>query len=198
MIMLLLIFVIWWLCFKSTYTVITFVLFCFTSTPCLSSSLLPSFIIICYYDYYYYDYYLSSYTWQRQFSVESFCVSFIVPCISSYRWVHFPRSVLFCQPHQLFFTHSFNSFCSSGLNWSKWLRYLGYKNQQFLCVKSWVKWLLYFSNRSPQPSVSVRQDMKSSASILKTWGQQFIFVKIGSKRLLYVKNWSQQFRLVMN
>ena len=32
-------------------------------------------------------------------------VCLIVPCVSSYRWVHFSRSVLFCQPHQQLFTH---------------------------------------------------------------------------------------------
>ena len=31
---------------------------------------------------------------------------FIVPCVWSYRWVHFSRTVLFCQPHQHLFTHS--------------------------------------------------------------------------------------------
>ena len=30
---------------------------------------------------------------------------FVFRCIQ-YRWVHFPRSVLFCQPHQQLFTHS--------------------------------------------------------------------------------------------
>ena len=30
----------------------------------------------------------------------------IVPCFSSYRWVHFSRAVLLCQPHQQLFTHS--------------------------------------------------------------------------------------------
>ena len=35
---------------------------------------------------------------------ESACV-FSSPCVSSYRRVHFPRSVLFCQPHQQLFTH---------------------------------------------------------------------------------------------
>ena len=39
------------------------------------------------------DYYLFSFTWRRQFSVENACVS-LFPCVSSYRWIHFPRSVL--------------------------------------------------------------------------------------------------------
>ena len=30
---------------------------------------------------------------------------FIFPRVSSYRWVHFPRYVLFCQPHQQLFTN---------------------------------------------------------------------------------------------
>ena len=29
-----------------------------------------------------------------------------VPCVSLYRWVHFSRAVLFCQPHQQLFPHS--------------------------------------------------------------------------------------------
>ena len=35
---------------------------------------------------------------------------FIVPCVyrHNYGWVHFPRSVLFCQPHQQLFTHTLN------------------------------------------------------------------------------------------
>ena len=32
-------------------------------------------------------------TWRRQFSVESACPS-LFPCVSSYRWIHFPRFVL--------------------------------------------------------------------------------------------------------
>ena len=34
-------------------------------------------------------------TWRRQFSAESACIS-LFPCVLSYRWVHFPRSVLLC------------------------------------------------------------------------------------------------------
>ena len=34
----------------------------------------------------------------------------IVLCVSSYRWVHFPRSVLFCKPQQQLFTHSLGTF----------------------------------------------------------------------------------------
>ena len=56
-----------WRLFKSTSTFLPFFFFFFTSTPCLSSSLLPSwsssFII----------FWLSSYT-RRSFSVESACV----------------------------------------------------------------------------------------------------------------------------
>ena len=33
-------------------------------------------------------------TWQRQFSVESACVS-LFPCDSSYRWIHFPKESSF-------------------------------------------------------------------------------------------------------
>ena len=51
----------WWHRFKSGYTLLTKM-----STPCLSSSLLPSSVII---------FYPSSYTWQRKFSIESACVS---------------------------------------------------------------------------------------------------------------------------
>ena len=74
------VFIIWWCRFKSAYTVLKF---CYASS-CLSSSLLPSsFIIIC----------LFSCTWWRKFSVESTCVSLFL-CVLSYRWIHFPRSVL--------------------------------------------------------------------------------------------------------
>ena len=31
--------------------------------------------------------------WRRQFSVESACIS-LFPCVTSYRWIHFPSSVL--------------------------------------------------------------------------------------------------------
>ena len=37
--------------------------------------------------------------------VESMCV-LLFSCASSHWWVHFPRPVLFCQPHQQLFTHS--------------------------------------------------------------------------------------------
>ena len=30
----------------------------------------------------------------------------LFPCVSSRWWVHLPRAVLFCQPHQQLFTHS--------------------------------------------------------------------------------------------
>ena len=33
-------------------------------------------------------------------------VYLIVHCVSSYRWVHFSRAVLFCQPYQQLFTHT--------------------------------------------------------------------------------------------
>ena len=38
---------------------------------------------------------------------------FTVPCVPSYRRVHFPRPVLFCQPHQQLFTHSLPVFLDS-------------------------------------------------------------------------------------
>ena len=62
----------------------------------MSSSLLPSFII----------FYLSSYTWWR---LCRKCLCLIVPCVSSYRWAHFSRAVLLCQPHQHLFTHSLDT-----------------------------------------------------------------------------------------
>ena len=77
-----------------------FIVFFFTLPPsCGSSSLLPSY------------YYWSSSAWCRPFSVDSACVSSL-PCVSSYRRVHFPRSVLFCPPHQQV-VHSFlpREFC---------------------------------------------------------------------------------------
>ena len=39
----------------------------------------------------------------NNFVVESTHV-LLFPCVSSHWWVHFPRSVLFCQPHQQLFT----------------------------------------------------------------------------------------------
>jgi len=68
---------------------------CFTSTPCLSSSLLPSSFIIVY---------LSS--TPDGDHVSKAIVFWMVPYVSSYRWVHFSRVVLFCQSHQQLFTHS--------------------------------------------------------------------------------------------
>ena len=59
-----------------------------------SWTLLPSSFII---------FYLSSYTWRR-LCWKRLCL--IVPCVSSMRWVHFSRAVLFCQPHQQLFTHA--------------------------------------------------------------------------------------------
>ena len=53
-----------------------------------------SFLSVFFASFFFY-YHLSSYTWWRQFSVESACVS-LFPCVSSYRWVYFPKSVLFC------------------------------------------------------------------------------------------------------
>ena len=73
----------------------------FTSAPsCLSSSLLPSSSVV----------YLSSCTRRRQFFSEAllYCC-FLVFRNSLLWWVHFPRSVLFCQPHQQLFTHSSNT-----------------------------------------------------------------------------------------
>ena len=35
----------------------------------------------------------------------------ILACVSSYRWVHFSRAVLFCQPHQQLVTHSLVVCC---------------------------------------------------------------------------------------
>ena len=42
---------------------------------------------------FFFYYYLFSYTWRRQFSVESASVS-LFSCVSSYRRIHFPRSVI--------------------------------------------------------------------------------------------------------
>ena len=58
--------------------------------------------------------------WQNRTDLEActtyttpFCrkrLCFTVPCVSSYRWVHFLGSVLFCQPHQQLFTHTSEPF----------------------------------------------------------------------------------------
>ena len=42
-------------------------------------------------------------------------VFLIIPCVSSYRLVHFSRAVLFCQPHQQLFTHSLRNRCQGDL-----------------------------------------------------------------------------------
>ena len=41
--------------------------------------------------------------------VSKALVSLIVLYVSSYRWVHLSRAVLFCQPHQQLFTHSLHN-----------------------------------------------------------------------------------------
>ena len=41
----------------------------------------------------------------------------LFPCFSSYWWVHFPRSVLFCQPHQQLFTDSCVAGTMLGYSW---------------------------------------------------------------------------------
>ena len=43
--------------------------------------------------FFFYTISLFSCTWRRKFSVEGACVS-LFPCVLSYRWIHFPRSVL--------------------------------------------------------------------------------------------------------
>ena len=68
---------------------------CFTSTPCLSSSLLPASFII---------FYLSC-------TPDEDCVSkalafLTVLYVPSYRRAHFSRAVLFCHPRQQLLTHS--------------------------------------------------------------------------------------------
>ena len=51
-------------------------------------------------------YYLFSCSWRRQFSVESACVSLFL-CVSSYMWIHFPRSVLLVLSTSPVIVHSF-------------------------------------------------------------------------------------------
>ena len=58
----------------------------------LSSSLLPSVYFSC--------------TWRRQLSVESAGVS-LFPCVSSYRWIHFPSFVLSVLSTSPVVVHSF-------------------------------------------------------------------------------------------
>ena len=74
--------------FKSTYTFLT--VFCFNS--------LSIFFFACFFFYYYRSIFLHL---TNTFCQKRLCL--IGPCIW---WVHFPRSVLFCQPHQQLFTDS--------------------------------------------------------------------------------------------
>ena len=66
-----------------------------SASSCLSSLLPSSFIIINF-----------SCTWRRQFSVESACVP-LFPCVSSYRWIHFPSCVLSVLSTSPVVVHSF-------------------------------------------------------------------------------------------
>ena len=50
-------------------------------------------------------------TWRR-WIVSSACV-LLFPIFLFYWWVHFPRSVPFCQPRQQLFAHSWDCACSS-------------------------------------------------------------------------------------
>ena len=80
----------------TSFEIYVYILILFFFNP-LSSSLLPSsFIVLC----------LSSYT-RRRLCRKRLCS--IVPCKSSYRWVHVSRAVLFCQPHQQLFNHSLDT-----------------------------------------------------------------------------------------
>ena len=45
-----------------------------------------------------------------------------VSCVSSYRWVHFPRAVLFCQPHQQLFTHTWDTLRCTDPEKEEWIR----------------------------------------------------------------------------
>ena len=54
------------------------------------------------------------------------CLCLIVPFLSSYRWGHSFRAVLFCQPHRQLFTHSCDCVNNS---------YLVFVNYYGLCVR---------------------------------------------------------------
>ena len=68
-------------------------IFCTSASSCLSSSLLPSSFVVS----------LSSYTRRRQFLSKAL----VYYCFLVFRGIGqcFPRSVLFCQPHQQLFIH---------------------------------------------------------------------------------------------
>ena len=87
----------------------------FTSTPCLSSSLLPS-------SFYYF---LSSYTWWR-LSVESACVQLFLVFRRLGEYISLEQ---FCQPHQQLLTHSLNNKTSQ----SKADKYLASHFSLFNC-----------------------------------------------------------------
>ena len=74
----------WWRRFKSAYPFFIFFLFLH---QLLLVCLLLCFLLLLLLSVYF------SCTWGRQFSVESACVS-LFPCVTSYRWIHFPRSVV--------------------------------------------------------------------------------------------------------
>ena len=86
--------------FKSTFRSLTS--FYFNSCP---SIFFPSF---------FFYYFLSLFYTRRRPGVEIAFIFilflfFIVLYVSSYRWVHFSRAVLFCQPHRQLFTHSLDN-----------------------------------------------------------------------------------------
>ena len=89
------------ICGENEKPTICFGFFFFTPAPCLSFSFASFFCLLS----------LSIFLHPKKtIFVKSACV-LLFPCVSLHWWVHFPRSVLFCQPHQQLFTHSSgNSF----------------------------------------------------------------------------------------
>ena len=85
----------WWRRFKSAYTFLTFFIYFYII-----------FLSVIFFAAFFFYYYLVSCTWRRQFTVESACVS-LFPCVSSYRWIHFPRSVLSVLSTSPVVVHSF-------------------------------------------------------------------------------------------
>ena len=97
----------WWRRLKSAYPFLIKTFFT-SASSCLLSSLLPSSFIIIYF----------SCIWRRQFSVESACVS-LFPCVTLYRWIHFPSSVpsvLSTSP--VLFTDSSEKQCFLSYSWN--------------------------------------------------------------------------------
>ena len=99
----------------------------FPSTPCLSSSLLPS-------SFYYF---LSSYTWWR-LSVESACVQLFLVFRRLGEYISLEQ---FCQPHQQLLTHSLNNKTSQSKADKYLASHFSLFNCSLCCFVAWKRGL---------------------------------------------------------